>query len=186
MTGIAFGAHLGARARFMMWGLVVAAMVMIAAPVPVAADLRAGTVIDKCHVAAGQRPARCPRDDRVAMLPADMRQNHIFFASGGYVLDADAQQQLILLAGALSTRGFDQTCLRLVGHADSSGDAATNEAIAMARAEAVRDFLMVHMPGSRIGVEAVSLGETTPLEGLAEDHPLQRRVALWARSCPLG
>jgi len=141
---------------------------------------------DLCHAATWERPAGCPRDDRVAALPADVRQNNVFFPNGGAELDADAQQQLILLAAALASDVFEGTCLRLVGHADSHGDADVNERLALARAETVANYLRQQRIGNSIGLETVSMGEIEPLPGLDSADRLQRRVAIWARACPLG
>ncbi|WP_186826994.1 OmpA family protein [Shimia ponticola] len=143
----------------------------------------AASASDPCHAAAWERPAGCPRNDKVAALPAQVRQNNVFFSSGGSTLDTDAQQQLILLAAALATDAFLGSCIRLVGHADAIGDAAVNETIALERANAVKAYLREQGLGPAVTLETVSMGEIEPMAGFADDDALQRRVAIWARPC---
>ena len=139
---------------------------------------------DTCHVAAWQRPATCPQDDRIAELPAALRQDNVFFPDGGAALSADAEKQLALLAEVLATSIFAETCLRLVGHGDSVGSAASNDAMGQRRAAAVGAYLADAMAAQDLPIELVSLGETEPLAQFAPESVLQRRVAIWARRCP--
>lgn len=122
----------------------------------------------------------------MAALPADLRQNNVFFPQGGSELNADAQQQLVLLAAALATDVFRGTCVRLVGHADAVGDADANTRLALARAEVVSAYLRGQALGDAVAFETMSMGEIEPLPGFAPEDRLQRRVAIWARACQLG
>lgn len=138
---------------------------------------------DPCHLTQGLRPAHCPKDDKIALLPAQIRQDHVFFRRGGAQLSPDAQAQLSHLATVLSNERFSGTCVRLVGHADSVGGASANDALALRRAEAVQSFLEPKLPPGLIGFETASQGENDPLTLFPSEDPLQRRVAIWARKC---
>ena len=117
-------------------------------------------------------------------LPADLVESHVFFPAGGTELDATAAEQVARLARVLETSLMADACLKLVGHADTSGPADVNEAVAFDRAAAVAEALgaALAMP-ERIEVVA-SAGETEPLPQIPATDPRQRRVAILARHCP--
>tara|TARA_R110002020_G_scaffold26217_3_gene84785 strand:- start:1450 stop:1989 length:540 start_codon:yes stop_codon:yes gene_type:complete len=112
------------------------------------------------------------------------RESSIFFSGGGATLDPAAQRQILRLAQVLNTRPLRTSCLKLVGHSDSSGDAGVNLEMGARRAAAVRDMLgnLLDTPARIEAVE--SAGETRPLAQLPPDSPWQRRVEIRAKLCP--
>ncbi|MEM1233630.1 MAG: OmpA family protein [Pseudomonadota bacterium] len=114
-----------------------------------------------------------------------MRENHIFFPRGGANLDGDARKQVALLARVLGTQAMAGTCLKLVGHSDSSGGAAANSALSTKRAQAVRDALLNAIGTAAPTMVVAGMGEDDLLPDLPSTHVAQRRVALWARPCDM-
>jgi len=76
------------------------------------------------------------------------------------------------LAG-LGPKRFD-----IVGHTDTQGDAAYNDALSLRRAETVRDFLVRNFPIAPSALRAVGRGEREPLYSgeTPQAHALNRRV----------
>ncbi|MEM6276540.1 MAG: OmpA family protein [Pseudomonadota bacterium] len=161
----------------LMWALGAMLLVFSGAMRAEAADL--------CHLSLGTRPSHCPADDRIATLAPDLRENHVFFPRGGANLDADARKQVALLARVLNTQVMAGTCLKLVGHSDSSGGAAANAALSTRRANAVRDALLDAIGADAPAMIVAGMGEDDLLPDLPSTHVAQRRVALWARECQM-
>jgi len=89
----------------------------------------------------------------------------VSFASGSYELDTNAKGAL---DGVATWMGADEKrTLKLAGHADISGNSASNVTLSGKRADAVKDYLLQHgIDGSRI--MTAGQGETTqvlPAEG---------------------
>ncbi len=89
----------------------------------------------------------------------------VSFGSGSYELDTNAKGAL---DGVATWLGNDERrTLKLAGHADISGNVASNVTLSGKRAEAVKDYLLQHgIDGSRI--MTMGAGETTqalPAEG---------------------
>jgi outer membrane protein OmpA-like peptidoglycan-associated protein len=114
---------------------------------------------------------------------AEMRENHVFFASGGTGLDAGALAQISVLADVLRSPLMQGACLRLVGHSDSSGPAEQNRQIALERAQAVASELRRRLDAPERVREVASEGEDQPLPGFKPTSRHNRRVALFAKSC---
>ncbi|MEM9349207.1 MAG: OmpA family protein [Pseudomonadota bacterium] len=138
---------------------------------------------DPCAISASDKPAWCPSDARIAALAPELRENNVFFPRGGSALDASATAQIALLAKVLNTEVMAGTCLRLVGHSDSSGAASTNAALSERRAEAVRKAIAAELGSSAPPMETAGMGEDAHLSELPTTHVAQRRVTLWAKSC---
>lgn len=83
----------------------------------------------------------------------------INFDSGSAEIPADAVATLDQAASILAEDGRS---LRIIGHTDSTGDAAANRTLSDARAEAVRDFLIAK------GVASGSLNSY----GMGQDQPI--------------
>ncbi|MEO0485190.1 MAG: OmpA family protein [Pseudomonadota bacterium] len=145
----------------------------------------AGAAVD-CSAADAPGAPHCPSDARIAALGQDYRENNVFFPRGGSTLDADAQAQIALLARVLSTEALSNTCLRLVGHSDSSGDRSVNQRISERRADAVEAKLGELMGPAALPMVAEGAGEDALLASLPSTHVAQRRVTIWARACPAG
>lgn len=137
----------------------------------------------------GVTPQSCPLDNsakrwvRSQDLGSEVQENHVFFSSGGTVLDAGARAQIALLARILAAAPMHQACLRLIGHSDTSGGAQANHRLALKRAEAVRAELAKYLSNAARIESVEALGETQPLDGLKGSSPWQRRVEIQARSC---
>ena len=160
--------------------------VLVACPAG-AQGLTAGDCAE-IRAAYGIVPEAC-REGAVAAAPErtmpteDMRRDNVFFTQGGTELDEAALLQVVRLAEVLNTRPMRGTCLRLVGHSDSSGEALLNLEIGAKRAVAVQNrlALLLDRPGR---IEATqSRGEEAPLPGLPAASPWQRRVEIWVREC---
>jgi len=132
---------------------------------------------------AGKPAAPSPGGDTAGPTGA-LRENHIFFSGGGTTLDATALAQIDQLARVLQVSVMRNACLQLIGHSDSSGGAAANKKIAMARAETVRDALQSRLPGPPRVDHVLSMGEHAPLSAYSDTSTWQRRVEIRARTCP--
>ncbi len=139
-----------------------------------------------CGDPTGQHSAWCPTDARLSGLSAEAVENNVFFPEGGAALDATAKAQITLLAQVLGTNAMAGTCLRLVGHSDSSGGATANAALSERRAIAVRDLIAQKLGNRAPEIEVSGAGESAPLSELPVTHIGQRRVALWAKRCSAG
>lgn len=111
------------------------------------------------------------------------RRNNIFFSSGGTEIDQATNAQLLGLAKVLQLPQMQNACLQLIGHTDSGGDANVNQAMGLARAEAVQQALGAMIGGQARIESTVSAGETKPLSNLRDDDKRQRRVEIRARDC---
>jgi OmpA-OmpF porin, OOP family len=94
-----------------------------------------------------------------AANPAVLLNESIEFASGRADIPQNARSRLQLIADVIREDGRRVT---VVGHTDSQGDAAANRTLSMARAEAVKAFLIEH------GVSAANLNAA----GMGQDQPL--------------
>jgi outer membrane protein OmpA-like peptidoglycan-associated protein len=81
-----------------------------------------------------------------------------YFASGSTTLRPGGEERLLAIARCLTVGPLAQREIVLVGHTDPRGDEADNEALGVARARAVRDFLRGHGVSS-LKMKVVSLGE---------------------------
>jgi outer membrane protein OmpA-like peptidoglycan-associated protein len=80
------------------------------------------------------------------------------------------------LGNALAGLGSQR--FEIVGHTDTQGDAAHNDALSLRRAETVRDFLVRNFPVAASSLQAVGKGEREPLYpgDTPRAHALNRRV----------
>jgi len=143
-----------------------------------------GIIPDGCSVEQ-EKPAKKtePVNAEIAnTLPAELIESHIFFTSGGSNLDAEASDQLQTLSRILDMPLFSETCIRLVGHSDSSGSANANYEMALKRAERVASFLKSSLTRNTVH-ETLSQGEDAPIPGLNGTDPRNRRVAIWIKKC---
>ncbi|MBT0957983.1 OmpA family protein [Alphaproteobacteria bacterium KMM 3653] len=116
-------------------------------------------------------------------FPFAIREDHIFFLSGGARVSEAEQQRITQLANVLKTSVLRNACLRLVGHGDTSGPAEANQTVSLSRARAVETLLGEALGAPERIVEVVGAGETAPLAEFEPTAPEQRRVAIYARSC---
>jgi OOP family OmpA-OmpF porin len=82
------------------------------------------------------------------------------------------------VAGSLKARR-DVTSLTVIGHTDSTGEAAYNQNLSERRAKSVMDFLISQGVASNI-LNSKGMGESTPIadNGTAEGRKKNRRVEL--------
>lgn len=120
------------------------------------------------------------------MRPMTRLTTSFRFETGSSRPDAQSRANIEQLARALETGDWDAHELLFVGFSDGEGPAAGNKAIALKRAEAVRDAVLAAaetaQPGRvTIGVEA--FGEALPMACDDSDwgRQVNRRVEVWVR-----
>ena len=118
-------------------------------------------------VTAQERPGRVDES-----LAAD-----VLFAVDSATLTPQAQTTLTELAGRLRERA--EGAVSVVGHTDSTGDAAYNEQLSLRRAEAVVAALQPQV-GAGVQLRAEGRGEREPVadEATDEGRSLNRRVSV--------
>ncbi len=107
------------------------------------------------------------------------------FEDGETELDAQSRDNLEDLAQLIGSGTFRRERLTLVGFSDGSGPAADNQALSLARAEAVRAALQMVAPDLAPDTlpEVAGFGETLPMacDTTEAGKRLNRRVELWVR-----
>lgn len=124
-------------------------------------------------------PRLSPEVIREAFLSAGLLEsNLILFETGSDRLLDPSRGLLAAVAGVLAE--FPDARLRVEGHTDDVGSAASNLELSRRRAETVREFLIEPGGMSAGRIEAIGLGEAEPL--VPNDSParraLNRRVVL--------
>lgn len=143
---------------------------------------------DTCRVVALQLdidPSRCdapPSKTPAISTPAE-RDYRIHFPEGSIILVDEYRRHLDMLVGLLRTELLHDTCLRLVGHSDATGKSAANQKLSVARADAVKAYIVEQYPEIAPRIETAGLGDTLPLAGYAARDPFNRRVEIFARRC---
>lgn len=179
--------------------LVVSMLVTVAAPgwaevreLPVDADVCAimraltGTTAPGCRAPEGLGPVR-------AGVPGVVPPSSVSGETGYFVhFDFDSaaltdayRRHLDRLALVLSAPGLSGLCVRLVGHADSVGDAGYNLRLSLSRAEAVNEYLATAGAVDQARLSVDGMGEEAPLPGVPGDDPRNRRVEILVRE-PAG
>jgi outer membrane protein OmpA-like peptidoglycan-associated protein len=103
----------------------------------------------------------------------------VLFAFNKATLLPSAERVLNEVATALKTDKQSNRTLTVVGHTDSVGTDAANQALSLARAQAVRNFLIAHgVSPNRI--RAVGRGENQPVaqNDTPENRAQNRRVEI--------
>lgn len=108
------------------------------------------------------------------------------FEVGSARLDAPSRSNVEQLARALEAGQYDTRALVFVGFSDGDGPAAANRAIALRRAEAVRDAVIRAAETAnldRITVNVDAFGEALPMacDDSAWGRQVNRRVEVWLR-----
>lgn len=142
-----------------------------------------GVRTEACDTSSDERgPIQSQTRLRETLSAVD-KESHIFFPRGGAKLDAAALDQLALLVRVLETSLMRSSCLRLVGHSDTSGSESQNNVVAMERAAAVAAFLRRELADSDRVEEVSSAGELRPFENASGTWKYNRRVEILARTC---
>jgi outer membrane protein OmpA-like peptidoglycan-associated protein len=111
-------------------------------------------------------------------LPKSFSMNELHFASGSAQLDSAGNQQVRSLASVL--QAYPSAKIRVQGGADTTGDAAENQKLSEARADAVRQGLMANgVPGDQ--VEAQGMGTQTAQQGGEEANARRTDVILLSK-----
>lgn len=121
-----------------------------------------------------------------ALRPMTRLTTSFRFETGSSRPDAQSRTNIEQLARSLETGDWDARELLFVGFSDGQGPAAGNKAIALKRAEAVRDAVLAAAETAQpervsIGVEA--FGEALPMACDDSDwgRQVNRRVEVWVR-----
>ncbi len=98
------------------------------------------------------------------------------FAFDSASLEPQFQAHLNRLSDVLKVQAMATSCIKIIGHTDTVGDANYNLKLSDSRANSVARYLKQKrgIPSSRIETEAA--GETRPLSDVKGDDSLNRRV----------
>lgn len=110
-----------------------------------------------------------------------VRAIEIHFAAGAAELDARARALLEPFAARLNLADAPYV-LEVQGHSDSTGTTATNIALGLRRAEAVRRYLLAAttIPRERIGVVSLGAGQPAADDASEAGRAANRRVVVLA------
>jgi outer membrane protein OmpA-like peptidoglycan-associated protein len=115
----------------------------------------------------------------LATLPAAGRLWTLRFATGATTLEPESQAEVPALLVAIAGRAAVEVLLE--GHTDQTGEDADNDALSLARAEAVRDLLVAQGLTATF-VRVVGRGARSPLVNApGQDEPQNRRVEVLVR-----
>lgn len=120
------------------------------------------------------------------MMPLKRLTTTFRFEVGSARLDAQSRSHVEQLARALETGQYDTRTLVFLGFSDGEGPAAGNRAIALRRAEAVRDAVRDAAETAnfdRIALQVDAFGEAMPMacDDSAWGRQVNRRVEVWLR-----
>jgi len=102
--------------------------------------------------------------------------NSILFDTGTSTLRPESQATLAALGGALQS--LDSSSFELRGHTDNVGSAAANQRLSLARAEAVKAYLVKNFNVDAKRLSTAGLGDTQPVASNSDEagRQLNRRV----------
>lgn len=111
---------------------------------------------------------------------------YIHFALNSFDLEEEYKTHLERLAKVLSSQTMANSCLRITGHTDTTGDADYNLELSKKRAVMVGAYLAEHgnIPPDRVQVAA--RGETNPLPEIPGHDPRNRRVEFATKDSDAG
>lgn len=124
------------------------------------------------------RPQRVLRGVTPVLREEDMPSIDLSveFEFGSFELTENAQSLLTSLGQAITSDALQPYRFRLSGHTDAVGSEDFNQELSMARAEAVREYLVTTVGIGLDRLEATGLGETQLLFEETPDDPRNRRV----------
>lgn len=100
----------------------------------------------------------------------------VTFEFGSFQLTEEAEALLSNLARAMLSPNLSKYRFRLSGHTDAVGSEPFNQELSMARAEAVREFLITKQIIDPSRLESTGFGETQLLFETAPEDARNRRV----------
>ena len=102
----------------------------------------------------------------------------VYFASGSVAIDSQGSQDLKAIAAQAA--GIQGASFRIVGHTDSTGNAAANQRLSSQRASAVTAYLLKHCNVPPASIMAVAgLGQDLPQDADDLGGGKNRRVAVF-------
>jgi outer membrane protein OmpA-like peptidoglycan-associated protein len=124
-----------------------------------------------------------PTRDTTRGLVADI--GGVNFATGNADINAAARESVAKFSGVIAS--YPDLRLRVEGHTDSTGSAATNNALSLRRATAIRDFL-INQGVSAGSIEIAGLGSSMPTadNATAAGRTANRRVEIVVSGGPLA
>ncbi len=155
-------------------GMAAPALVSASATVPVSSDAPtpASALWDRIAPTNATLPPPATDDPTYQRLPGGGVLVRVFFASGGRTIVRPDDGLMRLEAQA---RAAD--LIRITGHTDSTGGLATNSALSLARAEAIRSLLMQRgVPAERILVSGIAGARHLADNESERGRALNRRV----------
>lgn len=150
----------------------VAAVAVVNAPEPV--PVLVTPAVEASAPTTVAAPAPLPTLEAPKVAPKVVVREHIRFASDSAVVPTSAQARLKEVAAVLKS---DPRVLTIAGHTDSLGRPDRNVALSLARAEAVKAYLVEQgLAADRL--KAVGLGEAHPLASnrTAKGRAQNRRI----------
>ncbi len=111
---------------------------------------------------------------------------YIHFAFDSAKLEPVFQEHLNRLSEVLKVEAMSTTCLKIIGHTDTVGDARYNKVLSRKRAKTVAAYLQnkTLISSNRLMIEAA--GETHPLPNIKGDDALNRRVEFVTKESATG
>ena len=155
-------------------GMAAPALASASATVPVSSDAPtpASALWDRIAPTNATLPPPATDDPTYQRLPGGGVLVRVFFASGGRTIVRPDDGLMRLEAQA---RAAD--LIRITGHTDSTGGLATNSALSLARAEAIRSLLMQRgVPAERILVSGIAGARHLADNESERGRALNRRV----------
>lgn len=110
----------------------------------------------------------------------------IQFAFDSSELGEDFKVHLTRLAEVLASDVMKNSCVKIIGHTDTVGQATYNVGLSERRANVVSSFLTKKLGTGQSRVFSEGKGEQTPLPDLPGGHPKNRRVEILSRNMELG
>jgi outer membrane protein OmpA-like peptidoglycan-associated protein len=127
--------------------------------------------------------AALPTRDSARGLVADI--GGVNFATGSAELSAVARESIAKFAGIVAS--YPELKLSVEGHTDNTGSVATNEALSLQRASAVRDYLVrAGLTASNVGVAGFGSSMPTADNATVDGRTRNRRVEIVVSGGPLA
>lgn len=111
---------------------------------------------------------------------------YVHFAFDSANLEPEFQKHLDRLSDVLKIQAMSTSCLKIIGHTDTVGDAKYNKKLSQRRAKTVASYLQnkKNIASNRLMIEAA--GETHPLPDIRGDDALNRRVEFVTKESASG
>lgn len=111
---------------------------------------------------------------------------YIHFALNSFELEPDYKEHLERVATVLTSNSLSNSCLRVTGHTDTTGDADYNLNLSEKRAVMVATYLAEVGKIDPKRIQIMAAGEKTPLPDIAGNDPRNRRVEFLTKDSKTG